>query len=106
MSVRFALPVIAVALAFGAVGGCSSNGSDQMAAQEPSSTKVRPAQMTEMSQCDQRVQEVQARLPTAKADKMPSAEADVRKAQGLCNSGQSDQAISILDNVLGYMDHE
>jgi hypothetical protein len=106
MSVRFALPVIAVALALGAVGGCSSNGRDQMAAQESSATKVRPAQMTEMSQCDQRVQEVEARLPTAKADKMPSAQADVRKAQGLCDSGDSAQAISILDNVQSYMDHE
>ena len=105
MSLRFALPVITVALAFGTVGGCSSNGGDHMAAQEPS-TQVRPAQMTQMSQCDQLGREVAARLPTAKADKMPQAEADLRKAQGLCDSGQSDQATSILNGVLSYMDHE
>ncbi len=106
MSVRFALPVIAVALAFGAVGGCSSNGQDRMAAQEPSSTQVRPAQMTEMNQCDQLARDVAARIPTARADKAPSAQADLRKAQGLCDSGQSEEGISMLNNILGYMDHE
>jgi hypothetical protein len=105
MSVRFALPVIAVALTFGAVGGCSSNDRDHMAAQD-SSTQVRPAQMTEMNQCDQLAREVAARLPTAKADKMPSAEADLHTAQGLCDSGKSEQGMAMLNNVLGYMDHE
>lgn len=106
MAVRLALPVAAVAFTFGAVGGCSSiTPSDQMA-QDSSSAQIRPAQMTEVSHCDELAQQVQGRMPTAKAYRVPYAEKDLRQAQELCHSGQSERGISILEGALNYMDQE
>ena len=102
MSVRFALPLTALALAF-AVGGCSSNAPNGSAAPP---VQVRPAQMTEMSQCDQLAQQVENGMPTAKAYRVPYAQRDLQKAQELCHSGQPEQGISILQGALGYMDQE
>ena len=98
-----ALPVITIGLALGAVSGCSSSGQDEMAA--PAST-VRPAQMTERSQCDQLAQTVEQRMPTAKSYWVPGAEQDLSDAQELCHSGQEQEGMAKLNGILGRIDQE
>ena len=92
MSVRFVLPLAAVALAFGMVGASH--------AQDPSSMEVRPAQMPQPSRCDELLQAVEIEMPSAVGLRVPGAEADIREAQELCNSGREEEGVSILRGVL------
>jgi hypothetical protein len=98
MSVRSILPVAAIALAVGAVGGCST--------QESSSTQVRPAQMGQLSECDVLARQVEQRMPTAMATRvggLSHAEDDLREAQNLCRSGQPEEGATMLRGILDYM---
>jgi hypothetical protein len=97
MSVRFAFPVAAVALAFIVPG--------QLAAQDSSSTEVRPAQMPERSECDELVRRVEIGMPTAFGLRVRDAEEDLARAQELCASGQPEEGSQILREILNYM-HE
>jgi hypothetical protein len=111
MPLRYVLPVAAVALAIGAVSGCSSFAPAQLAAQgspspSSSSTEVRPAQATPMSQCDALLQQVEDGFPTAKAYRIPHMQEDYRQAQELCSSSQPERGIPILREILGYMNQE
>ena len=96
MHVRFVLSVAAIALALVA-SGC------QLAPHGSPSSQIRPAQVNATSQCDQLQQQVEARMSTAVAVKVPSATAGLGQAQELCNSGQPEQGIAILQRVLGSM---
>jgi hypothetical protein len=111
MPMRSVLPVATVALAIGAISGCSSFAPAQLGAQSspspsPSSAQVRPAQGTPISQCDTLMQQVEDRFPTANAFRVPKVREDYRQAQELCNSGQPEQGIPILRGILGYMNQE
>jgi len=111
MPVRSVLPVAVVAMAIGAVSGCSSLAPAQLAGQgssSPSSSpaEVRPAQATAMSTCDSLMQQVENGFPTAKAYRVPNLTEDYREAQELCNSGQPEAGIPILRQILGYMNEE
>jgi hypothetical protein len=96
MPVRFVLPAAAIGLALIA-SGCQSvpHGS--------SSTQIRPAQVNETSQCDDLLQQVEARMSTALAFRVRSAAAGLQQAQELCNSGQPEQGMAILHRVRSYM---
>jgi hypothetical protein len=96
MPVRLMLPVAAIGLALTAPG-C------QLAPHDPTSTQIRPAQVNETSQCDDLLQQVEARMSTALAFKVRSAAASLRQAQELCNSGHPEQGIPILMRVRGSM---
>jgi hypothetical protein len=98
MSVRFALPVIAVGLAVIAPG--------QLAAQGASSTQVRPAQETAPGPCDALMREVESAIPSGVAFRVHDAQQDLRQAQDLCNSGQSAQGNAMLRQILGYIREE
>jgi hypothetical protein len=91
MSVRFVLPVVAVGLAAIVPG--------QLAAQS-SSPQIRPAQRIEPSPCDDLVRRVELQMPTAKAVRVSGAQEDLREAQELCNSGQPEQGVGILRDLL------
>ena len=97
MFVRFVLPVAAVALTLGMVGGSY--------AQDSSSTQVRPAQMPQQSRCDELLQAVEIEMPSAVGLRVADAQADIREAQELCNSGQEEEGIAILQGVLSSV-HE
>jgi hypothetical protein len=97
MHARFVLPVAAVGLALIAPG--------QLAAQGSPSTQVRPAQGAETSQCDDLLQQVQARMNTALAVNVRGAAADVRHAEELCNSGHPEQGMAILHRVRSSMNN-
>jgi hypothetical protein len=111
MPLRSFLPVAAVALAIGAISGCSSFGPAELVAQGSSSpstspAEVRPAQATAMSTCESLIQQVEGGFPTAKAYRVPHMREDYREAQELCNSGQPEASIPILRQILGYMNEE
>jgi hypothetical protein len=106
MPVRLVLPMAAVALALGALGGCASSTPAEIAAQDATSAQVRPAQMGALSQCDLLVQRVETRMPTAKAYRVPFAQKDLVEAQELCNSGLTEEGTAKLRDILGYMDQE
>ena len=92
MSVRSVLPAAAIALAVGTLSGCST--------QESSSAQVRPAQMSQLSECDQLARQVEAQMPTAVGYRVPAAQADLQEARELCNSGQSEEGVAILRGTL------
>jgi hypothetical protein len=92
MSVRSVLPAAAIALVVGTLSGCST--------QESSSAEVRPAQMSQLSECDQLARQVENQMPTAVGYRVPAAQADLREARELCNSGQSEEGVAILRGVL------
>jgi hypothetical protein len=94
--VRFVLSVAAIGLALIAAG-C------QLATQRYPATQIHPAQVNETSQCDNLLQQVEARMSTALAFKAKSAAADLAQAQELCNSGQPEQGTAILMRVRGSM---
>ena len=96
MPLRFVLPVAAIGVALIA-SGC------QLAPHGSPSTQIRPAQVNETSQCDDLLQQVEARMSTALAFKVRSASASLRQAQELCNSGQPEQGMAILMRVRGSM---
>jgi len=96
MRVRFVLPVAAIGLALIAPGG-------QLAAQGSEATQIRPAQVTETGQCDDLLQQVEARMSTALAFRVHSAAADLQQAQEFCDSGQPEQGMAILHRVRSYM---
>jgi hypothetical protein len=96
MPLRFILPVAAIGVALIA-SGC------QLAPHGSPSTPIRPAQVNETSQCDDLLQQVEARMSTALAFKVRSASASLRQAQELCNSGQPERGIAILRGVRGSM---
>lgn len=95
MLMRSILPVAAIALAAGALSGCSTEGS--------SSAQVRPAQMSQASECDLLARQVEQRMPTAVGYRLPAAQADLREARELCNSGQSEEGVAILRGTLTDM---
>ena len=95
MLLRTVLPAAAIAVAVGALGGCST--------QESSSAQVRPAQMSELSECDLLARQVEQRMPTAAAGRIPGAQDDLREARTLCNSGQSEEGATMLRGVLEDM---
>jgi hypothetical protein len=97
MSVRFVLPVVAVGLAVIVPG--------QVAAQSSSSPQIRPAQGVEESPCDELVRRVELEMPTAAGLRVSDAQEDLREAQELCNSGQPEQGVGILRDILSYI-HE
>ena len=96
MPLRFVLPVAAIGVALIA-SGC------QLAPHGSPSTQIRPAQVNETSQCDDLLQQVEARMSTALALNVRSAAADLRQAQELCDSGHPEQGIPILRRVLASM---
>ena len=96
MHVRFVLSVAAIGLALVA-SGC------QLAPHGSPSSQIRPAQVNETSQCDDLLQQVEARMSTALAFKVRSAAAGLAQAQELCNSGQPEQGMAILMRVRGSM---
>ena len=106
MPVRFVLPVAAVALAIGAVSGCSSFAPAQLGAQGSSSAQARPAQATQMSGCDALMRRVEIGMPTAFGLRVHDARKDLREAQELCSSGQPEQGNRILRRILQYMHEE
>jgi hypothetical protein len=93
---RFVLSVAAIGLAL-ITSGCQSAG------QGSPPTQIRPAQVNETSQCDDLLQQVDARMSTALAFRVRSAAAGLRQAQELCNSGQPEQGMAILQRVRSYM---
>jgi hypothetical protein len=95
MSVRFVLPVVALGLAVTIPG--------QLSAQGSSSAEIRPAQGTESGPCDDLIQRVESGMPGAVHIRVPDAQADLREAQELCNSGQPEQGRAILRQILGYI---
>jgi hypothetical protein len=97
MSVRFFLPVAAVALSLGMVG--------EGYAQSSPSTQVRPAQMPQPSRCDELLRAVEIEMPNAVGLRVAAAREDIREAQELCNSGRPEEGIPILQGVLNSM-HE
>ena len=97
MPVRFVLPVVALGLAVTVPG--------QLAAQGSSPTEIRPAQGAESGPCDDLVQRVESGMPSAVHIRIADAQEDLREAQELCNSGQSQEGRAILRQILGYM-HE
>jgi hypothetical protein len=104
MPVRTFLPMAAVALALGAGAGCTSSTPAEIA-DDAGSTQVRPAQMAS-SECDELAQRVEGRMPTAKGYRVPFAQADLQEAQELCRSGQPEEGMAMLRDILGYMDQE
>lgn len=92
MSVRFVLPVAAVALTLGIVGESYAQGS--------SSTQVRPAQMPQASECDELLRAVEIEMPGAVGLRVAAAQRDIREAQELCNSGHPEEGIPLLRGVL------
>jgi hypothetical protein len=96
MPARFLLPMAALGLAL-AASGCQS------APHGSPSTQIRPAQVSEASQCDDLLQQVETRMSTAVAFRVRSAAAGLRQAQELCNSGQPEQGMAILHRVRSYM---
>jgi hypothetical protein len=96
MRMRLVLPVAVTGLAL-ITQGC------QLAAHGSPSTQIRPAQVNETSQCDDLLQQVDARMSTALAFRVRSAAAGLRQAQELCNSGQPEQGMAILQRVRSYM---
>jgi hypothetical protein len=96
MHVRLVLPVAAIGLAL-ITQGC------QLTAHGSPSTQIRPAQVNETSQCDDLLQQIEARMSTAVAFRVRSAAAGLAQAQELCNSGQPEQGMAILMRVRGYM---
>jgi hypothetical protein len=97
MSARFVLPMVAVGLAV--------IGPGQLAAQSSSSPQIRPAQGIDRTQCDDLVRRVEINMPTAAALRVSAAQEDLRQAQELCNSGQTQEGTAILREILGYI-HE
>jgi hypothetical protein len=98
MLMRSVLPIAAIALAVGAVSGCST--------QESPSAQVRPAQMSQLSECDLLARQVQQRMPTAMATRvggLSHAQDDLREAQGLCRSGQEEEGATMMRGILDYM---
>jgi hypothetical protein len=92
MTVRFLLPMAAVALTLGMVG-------DGYAQSSPP-TQVRPAQMPAPSGCDELMQAVEIEMPSAVGLRVHEARRDVQDAQELCNSGQEEEGMAILRGVL------
>jgi hypothetical protein len=95
MSLRIVVPMVALTLAM-ATGGCAQNSS---------STQMRLAQMPAGSRCDELLRQVEIEMPMTVAARVAEARSDVQEAQELCNSGQSEEGISILRGVLASM-HE
>jgi hypothetical protein len=91
MSLRFALPLAAVALTLGMAS--------EINAQDTSSLRVRPAQMPVASRCDNLLRAVEIELPNA-AVGVADARKDYQEAQELCNSGRPDEGIPILRGIL------
>jgi hypothetical protein len=96
MSMRSMVPVAAIGLALIA-SGCQSSPHGS------ASPQVRPAQVNETSPCDDLLQQVEARMSTAVAFKVPSSAAGLRQARELCNSGRPEEGMPILRQVLGSM---
>jgi hypothetical protein len=92
MSVRFVLPVAALALTLGMAGESYAQGS--------SSTQVRPAQMPQASECDELMQQVEIEMPSAVGLRVAAAQSDIEEARELCNSGQPREGAAILRGVL------
>ena len=92
MSVRFVLPVAAVALTLGIAGGSY--------AQDPAPTQVRPAQMPQATECDELLRAVEIEMPGAVGLRVADAQKDIREAQELCNSGHPEEGIPLLRGVL------
>jgi hypothetical protein len=91
MSLRFVLPLAAVALTLGMAS--------ETYAQDSSSTRVRPAQMPAASRCDDLLRAVEIELPNA-AVRVADARKGYQEAQELCNSGRSGEGIPILREIL------
>jgi hypothetical protein len=98
MSLRTALPLAAVGLAL--IASCQLA---DHADQGSSPAVIRPASGTAAGPCDELVQEVQDRIPTALAMRMPDVRDDLRQAQELCNSGRPKDGSAMLHNILDYM---
>jgi hypothetical protein len=96
MSIRFVLPMAAVALTLGMVGDGHAQGS--------SPTEIRPAQM-QSSECDELMRAVEIEMPNAVGLRVAAARKDIEEAQELCNSGQPQEGAQILRGVLSSV-HE
>ena len=106
MLVRSVLPMATVALAIGAVSGCSSFAPAELGAQDSSSVQVRPAQAPRMSECDALMRRVELGMPTALGFRLHDAQEDLREAQELCSSGQPEQGSRLLRQILDDMHEE
>lgn len=106
MPVRFVSPVAAVALAFGAVSGCSSTDSNRWAEQSSSSVEMRPAQMAARSECEELERRVEIGMPSAFGLHVRDAQEDLAEARELCNSGRTDEGAEMLRGILDYMHEE
>jgi hypothetical protein len=106
MPVQSVLPLAAVALAIGAVSGCSSFAPAQLGAQGSSSAQVSAAQGTEMSECDALIRRVEIGMPTALGFRLQDAQEDLREARELCSSGKPEEGSRLLRQILDDMHEE
>lgn len=98
MPVRSVLPGAAVALALAAVSGCSAQGSSSPA-------QVRQAQAPQPTRCNELLRAAEVEMPNAVSFRVAGAREDIREARELCNSGQEEEGVTILQGVLNDL-HE